>query len=167
MEISDSKSAVNETDERYMRLAIEQAGIAEENGDVPIGAVIVHNGQIIGKAYNQREQLQDPTAHAEIIALTQAAAALESWRLEGCTVYVTLEPCPMCAGALVLARIDRLVYGCDDPKTGAVKSLYNIVTDSRLNHRIEVINGVLADECSDLLEQFFQKRRQENKQTFQ
>jgi tRNA(adenine34) deaminase len=167
MEISDSKSAVNETDERYMRLAIEQAGIAEENGDVPIGAVIVHNGQIIGKAYNQREQLQDPTAHAEIIALTQAAAALESWRLEGCTVYVTLEPCPMCAGALVLARIDRLVYGCDDPKTGAVKSLYNIVTDSRLNHRIEVISGVLAEQCSNLLEQFFQKRRQENKQTFQ
>jgi tRNA(adenine34) deaminase len=167
MEISDSRSAVNETDERYMRLAIEQAGIAEENGDVPIGAVIVHNGQIIGKAYNQREQLQDPTAHAEIIALTQAAAALESWRLEGCTMYVTLEPCPMCAGALVLARIDRLVYGCDDPKAGAVKSLYNIVTDSRLNHRIEVISGVLAEQCSDLLEQFFQKRRQENKQTFQ
>jgi tRNA(adenine34) deaminase len=167
MEISDSISAVNETDERYMRLAIEQAEIAQENGDVPIGAVIVHNGQIIGKAYNQREQLQDPTAHAEIIALTQAAAALESWRLEDCTMYVTLEPCPMCAGSLVLARINRLVYGCDDPKTGAVKSLYNIVTDSRLNHRIEVINGVLADECSDLLEQFFQKRRQENKQTFQ
>jgi tRNA(adenine34) deaminase len=167
MEISDSRSAVNKTDERYMRLAIEQGGIAQENGDVPIGAVIVHNGQIIGKAYNQREQLQDPTAHAEIIALTQAAAALESWRLEDCTMYVTLEPCPMCAGSLVLARINRLVYGCDDPKTGAVKSLYNIVTDSRLNHRIEVINGVLADECSDLLEQFFQKRRQENKQTFQ
>jgi tRNA(adenine34) deaminase len=154
-------------DEHFMQLAIEQAGIAEENGDVPIGAVIVHNGQIIGKAYNQREQLQDPTAHAEIIALTQAAAALESWRLEGCTMYVTLEPCPMCAGALVLARIDRLVYGCDDPKTGAVKSLYNIVTDSRLNHRVEVISGVLTEQCRDLLEQFFQKRRQENKQTFQ
>jgi tRNA(adenine34) deaminase len=167
MEISDSISAVNETDERYMRLAIEQAEIAQENGDVPIGAVIVHNGQIIGKAYNQREQLQDPTAHAEIIALTQAAAALESWRLEDCTMYVTLEPCPMCAGSLVLARINRLVYGCDDPKTGAVKSLYNIVTDSRLNHRIEVISGVLAEQCSELLEQFFQKRRQENKQTFQ
>jgi tRNA(adenine34) deaminase len=158
---------ITKEDEQFMKLAIEQAGIAEENGDVPIGAVIVHNGQIIGKAYNQREQLQDPTAHAEIIALTQAAAALESWRLEGCTMYVTLEPCTMCAGALVLARIDRLVYGCDDPKTGAVKSLYNIVTDSRLNHRVEVISGVLAEQCSDLLEQFFQKRRQENKQTFQ
>jgi len=149
-------------DENYMKVAIEQAQVAAENGDVPIGAVIVHNGQIIGKAYNQREQLQDPTAHAEIIALTQAAAALESWRLEGCTMYVTLEPCPMCAGALVLARIDRLVYGCDDPKTGAVKSLYNIVTDGRLNHRIEVASGVMADECSKLLQDFFQKRRNEN-----
>ena len=149
-----------------MSLALEQAGIAEENGDVPIGCVIVHNGQIIGKAYNQREQLQDPTAHAEIIALTQAAAALETWRLTGCTIYVTLEPCPMCAGALVLARIDRLVYGCDDPKTGAVKSLYKIVQDDRLNHRIEVAGGILADQCSELLQKFFQKRRNENKQIY-
>jgi tRNA(adenine34) deaminase len=148
-------------DEQYMRIAIDQAKIAEENGDVPIGAVIVHNNQIIAKAYNQREQLQDPTAHAEIIALTQAAAALENWHLNGCTMYVTLEPCCMCAGALVLARIDRLVYGCDDPKTGAVKSLYNIVQDSRLNHRVELTSGVLADECSKLLTEFFQKRRPE------
>ena len=147
-----------------MKLAIEQAQIAEENGDVPIGAVIVYKNQIIGKAYNQREQLQDPTAHAEIIALTQAAAFLESWRLHGCTMYVTLEPCPMCAGALVLARIDRLVYGCDDPKTGAVKSLYNIVNDERLNHTINVTSGILAEECSDLLQQFFQRRRIENNQ---
>lgn len=145
-------------------MAIEQAMIAEENGDVPIGAVIVHKDQIIGKAYNQREQLADPTAHAEIIALTQAAAFLESWRLGGCTIYVTLEPCPMCAGALVLARMDRLVYGCDDPKTGAVKSLYNIVTDERLNHRLEVTSGVLAEDCSKLLQDFFQKRRKENSQ---
>jgi len=145
-----------------MRMAIESAKIAEDNGDVPIGAVIVFEGRIIAKAYNQREQLQDPTAHAEIIALTQAAAALESWRLNGCTVYVTLEPCPMCAGALVLARIDRLVYGCDDPKTGAVKSLYNIVTDGRLNHRLEVTSGVLADECTQLLQHFFQNRRGQN-----
>ena len=100
----------------YMKVAIEQAQIAEENGDVPIGAVVIYQNQIIGRAYNQREQLQDPTAHAEIIALTQAAAFLESWRLHGCTMYVTLEPCTMCAGALVLARIDRLVYGCDDPR---------------------------------------------------
>ncbi len=149
-------------DEQYMRIAIDQARIAEENGDVPIGAVIVRNGQIIAKAYNQREQLQDPTAHAEIIALTQAAAALENWHLNGCTIYVTLEPCCMCAGALVLARLDRLVYGCDDPKTGAVKSLYNIVQDDRLNHRLEVTNGVLGDECSILLQEFFKKRRAEN-----
>jgi len=149
-------------DQRFMKIAIEQAKIAEENGDVPIGAVIVYQNQIIGKAYNQRQQLQDPTAHAEIIALTQAAAALENWHLNGCTMYVTLEPCPMCAGALVLARIDRLVYGCDDPKTGAVKSLYNIVTDGRLNHRLEVKSGVLADECSQLLQRFFQNRREQN-----
>lgn len=147
-----------------MRLAIEQAKIAQENGDVPIGAVIVHQSQIIGKAYNQREQLQDPTAHAEIIALTQAAAALENWHLNGCTMYVTLEPCPMCAGALVLARIERLVFGCSDPKTGACGSLYNIVQDERLNHRIEVTSGVLANECSELLQQFFQNRREENSQ---
>ena len=154
---------VNQNYERYMRAAIEQAKIAEENGDVPIGALIVHKDQIIGRAYNQREQLKDPTAHAEIIALTQAAAYLESWRLTGCIMYVTLEPCPMCAGALVLARIDRLVYGCDDPKTGAVKSLYNIVRDERLNHRLEVTAGILADECSMLLQEFFASRREENK----
>lgn len=148
---------------RFMEIAIEQAKIAEENGDVPIGVVIVYQDQIIGKAYNQREQLKDPTAHAEIIALTQAAAYLQSWRLTGCTMYVTLEPCPMCAGALVLARIDRLVYGCDDPKTGAVKSLYNIVTDERLNHRLEVTAGVLAEECGRQLQNFFQERRTEDK----
>ena len=157
--MNDSKE-----DQLYMKIAVEQAQIAEENGDVPIGAVIVFEKQIIGKAYNQREQLQDPTAHAEIIALTQAAAFIESWRLHGCTMYVTLEPCPMCAGALVLARIDRLVYGCDDPKTGAVKSLYNIATDERLNHIINVTSGVLAEDCSALLQHFFRRRRIENTQ---
>jgi len=145
-----------------MRAAIEAARIAEENGDVPIGAVIVYKKQIIARAYNQREQLADPTAHAEIIALTQAAAFVENWRLHGCTMYVTLEPCPMCAGALVLARMDRLVYGCDDPKTGACKSLYNIVQDERLNHRLEVTSGILAADCSKLLQEFFQGRRIEN-----
>lgn len=154
----------NKKDQLYMKMAIEQAQIAEENGDVPIGAVIVYQDQIIGKAYNQRELLQDPTAHAEIIALTQAAAFLESWRLHGCTMYVTLEPCTMCAGALVLSRIDRLVYGCDDPKTGAVKSLYKIVNDERLNHTINVTSGVLAEECTSLLQQFFSRRRTENTQ---
>lgn len=151
-------------DERFMKVAIEAAKIAQDNGDVPIGAVIVYENQIIGKAYNQREQLNDPTAHAEIIALTQAAAFRQSWRLIGCTVYVTLEPCPMCAGALVLSRMDRLVYGCDDPKTGACKSLYNIVQDERLNHRLEVTTGVLADQCREQLQDFFQRRREENKQ---
>jgi len=146
-----------------MRMAIEAATLARENGDVPIGALIVHKGQIVAKAYNQREQLQDPTAHAEIIALTQAAAAVGSWRLDGCTIYVTLEPCCMCAGALVLGRIERLVYGCDDPKAGAVKSLYNIVQDERLNHRIEVISGVLEEECREQLQGFFEKRRIEKK----
>jgi tRNA(adenine34) deaminase len=154
----------NSNDQRYMLLAIEQAKIAEENGDVPIGAVIVHKGTVIAKAYNQREQLQDPTAHAEIIALTQAAAALENWHLNGCTIYVTLEPCCMCAGALVLSRMDRLVYGCDDPKAGAVKSLYNIVQDERLNHRLEVTGGVLADECSRILQEFFARKRAGNNQ---
>ena len=151
------------TDERYMLKAIDQAYIAEENADVPIGCVIVYENRVIAKAYNQREQLNDPTAHAEIIALTQAAEFVGNWRLDGCTVYVTLEPCPMCAGALVLARIDRLVYGCDDPKTGACKSLYNIVQDERLNHRLEVTSGVLADKCSRQLQEFFQQRRQENR----
>ena len=144
-----------------MRVAIEATRIAEDNGDVPIGAVIVHENRIIARAYNQREQLQDPTAHAEIIAITQAAASLQSWRLLGCTMYVTLEPCAMCAGALVLSRMDRLVYGCDDPKAGACKSLYNIVGDERLNHRIEVTSGVLAEQCSQQLQNFFQQRRKE------
>ncbi len=154
----------NQLANNYMKLALDQARIAKENGDVPIGAVIVHNDQIIAKAYNQREQLQDPTAHAEIIALTQAAAAVGSWRLNGCTIYVTLEPCCMCAGALVLARIDRLVYGCDDPKAGAVKSLYNIVTDDRLNHRLEVTKGVLEEQCQAILQSFFRQRRTRNKE---
>ena len=150
-------------DQQYLRAAITAAKIAEENGDVPIGAVIVYQNRIIARAYNQREQLADPTAHAEIIALTQAAAALQNWHLNGCTIYVTLEPCPMCAGALVLSRMDRLVYGCDDPKAGACKSLYNIVTDGRLNHRLEVTTGVLREQCRRQLQEFFAKRRTENK----
>lgn len=151
-----------EHDEQYMWQAIEAAKIAQENGDVPIGAVIVYQNQVIGRAYNQREQLADPTAHAEIIALTQAAAFIESWRLHGCTIYVTLEPCAMCAGALVLGRLDRLVYGCDDPKAGACGSLYNIVQDERLNHRLEITSGVLADECAKLLQDFFRQKRPGN-----
>jgi len=154
----------NKVDDSFIRAAIEQAKIAEDNGDVPIGAVIVHQNRIIAKGYNQREQSQDPTAHAEIIALTAAAAEMGSWRLNGCTMYVTLEPCCMCAGALVLSRIDRLVYGCDDHKAGACKSLYNIVQDERLNHRLEVTTGVSEQECSELLQDFFERRRQQNNQ---
>ena len=151
-----------QVDERYMRMALEAARIAEENGDVPIGAVIVHDGRVIARAYNQREQLRDPTAHAEIVALTQAAAALGLWRLHGCTIYVTLEPCPMCAGALVQARLDRLVYGCTDPKAGACGTLYDICRDGRLNHRLAVTIGVLAEECAALLQGFFRSRRRTN-----
>lgn len=150
-----------DTDEQFMKRAIDQAYIAEENGDVPIGCVIVHEGQVIAKAYNQREQLTDPTAHAEIIALTQAADYLSSWRLTGSTIYVTLEPCPMCAGALVLARIDRLVFGCFDPKTGSCGSIYNIVEDTRLNHIVSVTSGILGDTCSEQLSGFFKRRREE------
>ena len=143
----------------YMRLALKEAEVARDEDEVPVGAVIIHDGRIIGKAHNQRERLRDPTAHAEMIAITQAAASLDRWRLTGATLYVTLEPCPMCAGALVLARIDRLVYGATDPKAGACGSLYDIVTDGRLNHRLDVISGVLEEECRSLLQDFFRGRR--------
>jgi tRNA(adenine34) deaminase len=147
-------------DQRFMQAAIDQAYIALENDDVPVGAVIVCENKIIAKGYNQRQQLNDPTAHAEIIALTAAAEHIGHWRLLNCTIYVTLEPCPMCAGALVLARIDRLVFGCDDPKTGACGSLYNIVQDNRLNHRLEITKGVLAEDCSKMLQDFFSIKRE-------
>ncbi len=162
MTTCNGEPELTDADERFMRKAIDAALIAEENGDVPIGAVIVYQNQVIGRAWNQREQLNDPTAHAEIIALTQAASFLKSWRLHGCTIYVTLEPCPMCAGALVLGRLDRLVYGCDDPKTGACGSLYDIVRDERLNHRLDVTSGVLAADCAALLHDFFRARRPNN-----
>jgi tRNA(adenine34) deaminase len=146
-------------DEKYMRIALQEAGAALDHGDVPVGAVIVHGGVVIARAHNQREQLKDPTAHAEMVALTQAAAALEAWRLTGCTLYVTVEPCVMCAGALVLARVSRLVYGADDPKAGACASLYRIPSDPRLNHSIETVSGVLAEESAGLLREFFRARR--------
>lgn len=156
-------SVINaDADERFMQLAIRQAMAAEENGDVPIGCVIVYQGMIIAKGFNQRELLNDPTAHAEMIALTGAAEHVGNWRLNGCSIYVTLEPCSMCAGALVLARIDRLVFGCSDPKAGACGSLYNIVQDNRLNHIVDVKSGVLEGECSRLLSDFFRRRRSEN-----
>ena len=149
-------------DQRFMKLAIDQAFIAADNGDVPVGAVIVFENRVIAKAHNQRQLLNDPTAHAEIIALTQAAEAVGNWRLNGCSVYVTLEPCPMCAGALVMARIDRLVFGCDDPKAGACGSLYNIVQDERLNHSMDITSSVLNAECGAVLSDFFKVRRDEN-----
>ena len=146
-------------DERFMRIALGEASSAAEAGDVPVGAVVVHENRVIGRGANQRERLNDPTAHAEMIALTAASAHLESWRLEGCTLYVTLEPCAMCAGAIVLARVDRVVFGATDPKAGACISLYNIPTDERLNHRVEVASGVLADECGAVLSDFFARQR--------
>ena len=145
--------------EKYMRLALREAFAALAEDEVPVGAVIVHEGRVIGKARNQRETLKDPTAHAEILALTQAAAALERWRLTGARMYVTLEPCAMCAGALVNARIDELIYGATDPKAGACGSLYDIPSDGRLNHRLKVTSGILADECGAILKEFFGAKR--------
>ena len=146
-------------DAQYMSMALREAERALEEDEVPVGAVVVHGGRVIGKAHNQRETLRDPTAHAEILALTQAAAALDTWRLDGATMYVTLEPCPMCAGALVNARIGRLCFGARDPKAGAVGSLYDIPRDARLNHRISVTEGVRAEECGAILREFFRGKR--------
>lgn len=146
-------------DDYYMGLALHEAELAEEEGDVPVGAVIVGEGRLLARAHNQRELLQDPTAHAEILALTQAAAALGTWRLLGCDLYVTKEPCPMCAGALVLARIRRVVYGAADPKGGACRSLFTIPTDPRLNHRVLVEEGVREVECRAQIQAFFRRKR--------
>lgn len=142
-----------------MRAALSEAVAARDEGEVPVGAVVVREGRIIGRGHNQRERLNDPTAHAEMLALTAASAFVESWRLDGCTLYVTLEPCAMCAGALVLARMERLVFGTADPKSGACVSLYQIPTDERLNHRIALGDPVLADECAALLQNFFEAQR--------
>jgi tRNA(adenine34) deaminase len=149
----------DEQDQRHMQDALAQARRALDSDDVPVGAVVVHRGRIIGRGYNQREKLHDPTAHAEMLALTAAAEHLRQWRLDNCTLYVTLEPCAMCAGALVLARVARLVYAATDPKAGACGSLYQITEDPRLNHRLETVGGVLADEAAELLRAFFQHRR--------
>ena len=145
--------------EHYMQLAIEQARQAEAAGDVPVGAVIVRDGQLVAAAHNQREQLRDPTAHAEMIAITQAAEAVGSWRLTGCTLYVTLEPCPMCAGAILQARLPQLIYGAADPKAGAVETLYRLLADPRMNHQTEVLAGLLGVECGKLLSDFFAEQR--------
>ncbi len=145
--------------ETFMRQALHEAQQAAAEDEVPVGAVIVADGSVIAAARNQREALHDPTAHAEMIAITQAAAALGSWRLTGCTLYVTLEPCPMCAGAIVQARIPHIVYGATDPKAGAVESLYELLTDARLNHTAQLTRGVLAEECGEILRRFFRERR--------
>ncbi len=150
-------------DERWMQEALNQAQRAVAEGEIPVGAVADQEGRVLGRGYNRTEALQDPTAHAEILALTAAANALGSRRLEGVTLYVTLEPCCMCAGALVLARAERLVFGAWDPKAGACGTLYNIPQDSRLNHRLEVVGGILEFECGALLSNFFQSLRNEAK----
>jgi tRNA(adenine34) deaminase len=147
----------------WMKLALAEAELAFGEEEVPVGAVILHQGRIIARAHNQREQLRDPTAHAEMVAITQAAAARQSWRLDDCTLYVTMEPCPMCAGAIVQARIPLLVYGAADPKAGAVHSLYHLLDDDRLNHRCAVVAGVLAEPCGQIVSRFFQKQRQAGK----
>lgn len=146
-------------DEAAMRVALEEARAAEANGDVPIGAVVVRDGEVIARRHNEREVAGDPTAHAEVLALRDAATVVGHWRLLDCTLYVTLEPCVMCAGALVNSRIGRLVYGATDPKAGAVASLYAVCADERLNHRPPVTAGVLGDECGRLLKDFFAARR--------
>ena len=152
-----SQNAVD--DEQVMQLALEEARRCLDHGDVPIGAVVTREGEVLAAAGNERESANDPTAHAEILALRAAAAALGSWHLEGCTLIVTLEPCAMCAGAVVLSRLDRVVFGAADPKAGFAGSLGNLVQDPRLNHTVILTDGVLAEECGDLLRTFFRERR--------
>ena len=146
-------------DATWMAEALAEARKAAAEGEVPIGAVVVHDGRIVGRGRNEREGRRDPTAHAEVLALQEAARSLQRWRLTGATVYATLEPCPMCAGALVNARVDRLVYAVPDPKAGAAGSLFDVPRDPRLNHRIEVVSGVMAAECGELLSSFFRSKR--------
>ena len=148
-----------------MHSALEEARKAADKGEVPVGAVVVMNGTIIGSGHNLREHKSDPTAHAEILALKEAGRHLGSWRLEYASVFVTLEPCPMCAGALVNARVSELVFGCRDPKAGAVRSLYSIADDDQLNHRIRITEGLLEDECSRLMSDFFAALRESKKKT--
>lgn len=146
-------------DTRAMDIALEEAALAAQEGEVPVGAVVVHDGVIIARARNRKETANDPVGHAEIVAIRAAAQLLGRWRLTGCTLVVTLEPCPMCAGAIVHARMDRLVFGTRDPRTGAAGSLMDLVRDPRLNHRAEVVEGILGDRCSMMLKSFFAERR--------
>jgi tRNA(adenine34) deaminase len=146
-------------DEQGMRAALREAQASAAADEVPVGCVIVHDGLVIGRGHNQVERLQDATAHAEIVAIGAASSALQSWRLHECTLYVTLEPCSMCAGAVVLARLGRLVYGAFDPKAGGCGSVTDVIHEPRLNHRVDVTSGVLAEECGDLLREFFRRKR--------
>ncbi|BAE05743.1 MULTISPECIES: tRNA adenosine(34) deaminase TadA [Staphylococcus] len=152
-------------DEYYMKLAIEEAKKAQKLGEVPIGAIIVKNNEVIASAHNLRETAQLPTAHAEHIAIERASKVLGSWRLEGCTLYVTLEPCVMCAGAIVMSRIPKVVYGATDPKGGCSGSLMNLLEESQFNHRAEIVKGVLEQECGDLLRNFFRELRLKKSKT--
>ncbi len=151
--------SLDNLDEVYMQMALAEAKQAMAENEVPVGTVIVYEDRVIAAAHNQREQLHDPTAHAEMIAITQAAESLSSWRLDGCRIYVTLEPCPMCAGAILQARIPHLIYGAADPKGGAVHSLYELLDDSRLNHQTQVTSNVSAQPCGRILTEFFQQQR--------
>ncbi len=157
--------ATTETDIYYMQLALEEAKKAYQVGEIPIGAILVHEGQIISRHHNRRELGHDATAHAEILVIREACEILERWRLTGCTLYVTIEPCPMCAGAIINSRIDRVVYGSNDSKGGAVESLFNVLSHPGLNHEPEVVSGVLADECSQIMKDFFKERRQARRST--
>lgn len=147
----------------FMKEALREAEKAEQLGEVPIGAVLVRNGEIIARGFNLRETNQDPLAHAEIIAIQDAAKRLRSWRLVDCTLYVTLEPCPMCAGAIIQSRIPLVVYGTADPKAGCAGTLMNLLNDERFNHQTEIVSGVLEEECSEILKQFFRRLREEKK----
>ncbi len=154
-----TENAATPLDLTMMQLALQQAQLAAQNDEVPVGAVVYEGDQVLAVAHNRREGDNDPTAHAEIIALRTAAKQRGTWRLDGCSLAVTLEPCPMCAGALVNARIQKLVYGCPDPKMGCVDTLHQLCTDPRFNHRLQIVRGVMADDCAQLLRDFFQARR--------
>ena len=147
------------SDEQWMEQALAAAELAAAENEVPVGALLVRDGQLLATGYNLREQAKNPTAHAELLAITRAAEALGDWRLERCTLYVTLEPCIMCAGAILLARIPRVVFGAADPKAGAVQSLHQLLSDSRLNHRCDITGGILAERCGKILSEFFQAQR--------
>ena len=153
----------DDRDRFYMEMALREAGEASDAGEIPVGAVVVYDGEVIARAHNRREESQNPTAHAEVLALQIAAAHLKSWRLEECSLYATLEPCLMCVGAILQARISRLIFGCLDPKAGAVESLYRLCDDSRLNHTLPVTRGIMENECGSILSEFFSRLRKEKR----